>query len=189
LYYKSNERNKTPVILFVGNLIYRKGIDLLAKACGILKNRKVNFKLRLLGGGEQSWAEEEFKKNDLLDLIEYGGFCEGEKLREEYSKADLFVLPSRHDTYGVVTYEAAASSLPLVISKNAGSSEVLVNEGFNGFIIDPFNSELFADRLEELLKNQELRNLFGERSKKIASEWSVEVMNIKVTNFILNFIK
>lgn len=184
---EANTTLDVPVILFVGNLIPRKGIDYLAQACGQLKAKGVPFTLRLLGGGDRDWATSLFAQADVLDRVQFGGFCEGAALREEYRQASLFVLPSRHDTYGVVTHEAAASGLPVVISKHAGSSAVLVDEGVTGYIIDPADTEEFAAVLEKLVINKESRIAFGNAGRAKAQEWSVEKMAVKVADFIRGF--
>lgn len=183
----ADTQRQVPVILFVGNMIPRKGIDYLAQACGVLKKKGHAFVLRLLGGGDRAWAEEWFRKEDVSDRIEYGGFCEGEALRDEYRKASLFVLPSRHDTYGVVTHEAAASGLPVVISKHAGSSSILVEDGKTGYVIDPADLEQFSAALEKLVMDADLRDRFGKAGRTLAEEWALGQMAKKVSGFLKEF--
>jgi glycosyltransferase involved in cell wall biosynthesis len=185
--HPDRRHQEVPVVLFVGNLIPRKGIDYLAAACGILKKKGLSFRMRLVGGGNVAWAEELFRDSGCLDCMDYAGFREGASLRDEYSKASIFVLPSRHDTYGVVTHEAVASGLPVVISKFAGSSGILVHDQESGFVVDPSDAEELAEALEKLIVSEPLRCSFGARGRDIAERWSLHEMVPKVSRFLKTF--
>lgn len=163
-----------PKIIFVGNCIERKGVDLLFRAFKVLLTKSIKFELRLVGGGDANWIKKLESKLGLEGAVHYSDFVQGEALKREYSHADIFVLPSRNDTYGVVVHEAAICGLPLIVSKYAGSHEVLVKNGENGYVIDPFDVEQFADKLRLLITSSELRKQFGSRSVEIADQWDVD---------------
>lgn len=182
----TRQREKT-VILYVGNCIHRKGIDLLFEALAQVENDQ--YVLRILGGGELEWTKDIAKRLNLLDKIEFAGFKDGAALREEYQQADMFVLPSRSDTYGVVTHEAAICGLPLLISKYAGSSETLVENGKNGYVIDPEDAKGFAAKLNELVMDKEKRIAFGECSVTLAEKWSIENTARKLINAFCKHLK
>lgn len=169
----THEEKDEPVILFVGNCIYRKGVDLMVRALGILKRKGVKFHLRMVGGSDAEWLNKIAKEEDVAAHMSYSGFVEGDALKQEYANADLFVLPSRHDTYAVVSHEAAICGLPLILSKQAGSSEVLVNDD-NGYVVNPEKTEDFAAKIEEFLISSERRKSAGQASIKLASQWGVE---------------
>jgi glycosyltransferase involved in cell wall biosynthesis len=141
-----------PVFVFIGQLIPRKGLDLWMSAAKVLKARgHAAFKMRIIGGGDDAWVRGLVSEAGLDEQVEWSGFLSGEALREAIRSADIFVLPTRQDTYAVVVHEAACLGLPLIISKHAGAAEAVVREDINGFVIDPANAEQFADKMESLL--------------------------------------
>jgi len=83
-------------------------------------------------------------------------------------------LASRADTYGVVIHEAAACGLPLVVSRHCGASSVLVEEGKNGFVVDPDDAATFANHLHTLIQDPLLRGEFAKHSRVIAERWDVK---------------
>ncbi len=141
-------------VVFVcsGQLIPRKGLDLLFKAAAQLrKQRGEDFRLRLVGGGDESWARDMAAREGVTDLVEWSGFLSRENMIVAIASADVFVLPSRSDSYAVVVQEAACLGLPLLVSKHAGAAEAVVREGVNGHIIDPEDTANFAAAMECLL--------------------------------------
>ena len=169
----THQEKEEPVILFVGNCIYRKGVDLMVRALGILKRKGVKFHLRMVGGSDADWLNKIADEEGVTQHISYSGFVVEDELKREYQNADLFVLPSRHDTYAVVSHEAAICGLPLILSKQAGSSEVLVNED-NGYVVNPEKIEDFAAKMEEFLVSAERRKSAGQASIELASKWGVK---------------
>ena len=140
------------VFVYVGQLIPRKGLDLWISAAKELRSRTTQpFKLRLVGGGEEDWVTSLVREAGLEDIVERPGFLSGDALRESIRSADVFVLPSRQDTYAVVVHEAACLGLPLIVSKHAGASEGIVRENENGFVIDPEDRNNFVEVMGSLL--------------------------------------
>lgn len=182
-------RSGRPVILVVGNLIPRKGLDLLAEACGPLVAAGLDFEIHLLGGGDPSWCRGHFEKAGLMDRVVFAGFREGADLTDYYRRASVFVLASRFDTYGVVTHEAAVSGLPLIISRWAGSSALLVEEGVNGFVVTPENTAEFGGRLKTLLSDADLRERMGRESRRLGEAFSVESISRKAAAFIRSLVR
>jgi glycosyltransferase involved in cell wall biosynthesis len=134
-----------PVVFgYAGQMIHRKGLDLFLLAAAELKRRgESNFKLRFIGGGDTDWLHQLAQAHDVEDHLEFTGFQSGLALRQAIQGADVFVLPTRQDTYGAVVHEAACLGLPLLVSEQAGAA-TLVQEGRNGFVIDPENINAFA---------------------------------------------
>lgn len=116
-----------------------------------LKTRGVkNWQVVLVGADPDGWAASLVKENGLNDCVRLTGQSESEGVQQELRQADVFVLPSREDTYAAVVHEAACLCLPLLVSKYAGASEALVEDGVNGYRLDPKNITEFADKLEML---------------------------------------
>lgn len=154
-------------VVFVcsGQLIPRKGLDLLFKAAARLRaGHGEVFRLRLVGGGDEAWARAMAEREGVTDLVEWTGFLSREAMVEAIASADVFVLPTRADSYAVVVHEAACLGLPLLVSKHAGAAEALVREAVNGHVIDPEDSASFAAAMAHLM-DAETRARFGAEAR------------------------
>jgi glycosyltransferase involved in cell wall biosynthesis len=138
--------------VFVGHLIPRKGVDLLLDAAVELRRRgHKHFQLRMIGRDLERWAVDGVLKRDLGDIVEMPGFLSGQQLQDAIRDADVFVLPTRRDTYAAVVHEAACLGMPLLISRHAGACEALVREGVSGFSFLPEDCQEMTDKMERLL--------------------------------------
>lgn len=164
------------VLMTAGNFIYRKGHDLLLKALGMVNKRlagKHPWILKCHGSGETRDLRELAAKLNIGERVEFHSFLGEADLIRAYQAADIFTLTSRRDTYGVVLHEASACGLPLVGSTLAGASELLIQEGVNGFRVDPNDTARVADALHEIIINRRLRGEFSQNSRRIAEKWDV----------------
>jgi glycosyltransferase involved in cell wall biosynthesis len=158
-------------LLMVAQYIPRKGHDLLAKAARILIDRGIrDFEIRLVGTQDPAWVHSVIRAEHLEDYMPVTGVLKGDALLAEFNAAGIFVLTSRFDTFAVVVHEAAAFGLPLLISKYAESSALMVKHGINGFVIDPYDVNQLADHLEELIVHPEMRHRMGVESRIIAEK-------------------
>lgn len=164
---------KDPVVFVCsGQLIPRKGLDLLFAAAAKLRQRQEGaFRLRLVGGGDEAWARTMAERAGVMDLIEWTGFLSREAMVRAIASADVFVLPTRSDSYAVVVHEAACLGLPLLISQHAGAAEALVSEGVNGHVIDPEDTVAFAAFMERLLE-AETRLRYGTAARACGEKLS-----------------
>lgn len=145
----------TGKILCVGSLIERKGVDLLFKA---LEKVNTDFSLYLAGDGCEKTALKTLAKElGIHERVHFLGQLKREELVKHYADSDLFVLPTREDCFALVILEALCSSLPVVCSKYADGAYDLLEDGSNGFVVDPYNVEVFAQTIEAVLTNDELR--------------------------------
>lgn len=132
--YVKREHKNTFTFVSVGNLIYRKGFDLLIEAfANTFKNDSSVF-LNIVGEGEERKNLEtiinQYGMNDNITLC---GHVNRDKIHEIYNDADAFVLVSRNETFGVVYIEAMATGLP-VIATACGGPSAFVNDK-NGLLI------------------------------------------------------
>lgn len=186
----SSSLTKEPRILVVGQYIPRKGVDLLLKALKrIITSTDLKFRLRLVGNQDDAWIKREVKASGLGAFVEIIGIRQGADLVREYHEADIFALPSRFETYGVVVHEAASCGLPLLVSRHAGAAEVLVRDGENGWIVDPRDSAGFANRLISLLKSPELRSAMGKKSREIAERMCINRQAVTLAEWIKKLIE
>jgi glycosyltransferase involved in cell wall biosynthesis len=176
---------QSPVIFaFSGQLIHRKGLDLFFQAAEMLRTQAGDvFRLRIIGGGDMAWAKNEAEKHGVGDLVEWAGFLSGDAMRDALGTSDVFVLPTRQDTYAVVVHEAACLGLPLIVSCHAGAAEALVQEGKNGFVIDPSDIAHFATKMRSLL-DETTRLPMRKASRKIAEAASSPRRGAALWNWI-----
>ena len=138
-------------LLYVGSMIPRKGLDLLLEA---LNHVTVPFELHIVGNGtreEISGLKAIAQTNGIADKVVFCGFKQGDALTEEYRKAQVFVLPTREDCFGLVLLEAMCAGVPIVASKYADGAYDVIAEGENGYIADPFQPECFGKAIEKAL--------------------------------------
>lgn len=134
-----------PVYLFVGRMMWYKGLRIILDALAKLKAQGHTFRMVFVGKGD-----------DYQQIVAYAGQCgiadrciftgplyDREMLRSWYSRANLFLFPSTYDTNGLVVREAAASSTPAVLVKGSCASEG-VTDGRNGFLIEENPDSLAA---------------------------------------------
>jgi glycosyltransferase involved in cell wall biosynthesis len=172
------------VFAYLGQLIRRKGLDLLIEAAARLKqDGHTNFRLRFIGGGDEAWLRECIAKSRLEAHCELTGFLTGAAIREALGTADVFVLPTRQDTYAAVVHEAACLGLPLLVSRHAGAAEALVREGLNGFSILPEDTPGFTERMRQML-DDDMRRKMGHASRDIGAGQSAHLRGLELWQWL-----
>ncbi len=132
-------------VLYAGRLTKEKGVELLADAFGLARERDPRLRLVLAGGG----AEESYLRERLGEAATFLGWLHGEELARAYASADAFMFASRTDTFGQVILEAQASGLPVVAVDEGGPSS-LIEHGETG-LLAPADAGALADALLTLL--------------------------------------
>ena len=152
----------------------RKGIDYLIRAIKILSSKYPNIHLKAMGDGNAKTNLENLAKElGLEKKVEFIGRISRENTAPYYQEASIFVLPSFNEGMSNAMLEALASGLPLIATNTGGTSE-LVEEGINGLVIKMKDSQDLADKIEILMKDEDLRKRMGEASRKKAEAMSWE---------------
>ena len=167
-----------PVLLFVGRMMWYKGIRIILDALKTLDAEGRNFRMVFVGGGGD--REEIIAYADELGLEGKVLFVEPirdrERIRAWYCRADLFLFPSTFDTNGLVVREAAACALPSVLVRGSCAAEDAA-DGETGFLIEE-NAESMADALRRLLDAPEKVKAVGERAQRdLYISWEDSVAN------------
>lgn len=137
-----NERFPNRNILFVGQLVERKGIILLLEVYkNIVDRYHESVGLVLVGHGPLKEYVEAFKEKHGLNNIFLEGFVKNDELPKYYGLCDLFMLLSIQDPNPLVIFEALSSGIPLLCSNRAGNAVDFVLDGKNGYVVDPFDLE------------------------------------------------
>jgi glycosyltransferase involved in cell wall biosynthesis len=159
------------VVLSVARLIPDKGLDTLVRAAAAAGNDRIRIVLAGDGAGKRSLLELAASLG--VSLTTRGELAEDD-LAEEYVKADVFTLLSRHEPWGVVVNEASASGVPLLLSERVGAAADLLRDGENGFVVAPGDVGATAAALGRLVNDRELRQHAGTRSRELVSGWGYE---------------
>lgn len=164
---KDTEYKDKLVILTLSYLEKRKGIDYLIQAF-----KELNFDdavLIIAGSGQE---ERNLRKvAGGADNIRFPGYVDGFEKFKWYSIADVFVLPTLHDPWGLVVNEAMYFGLPIITTEAAGASEMIDK---NGFVIPPADKERLKIALKCLLENSYLRQKMGESSKRRIKTYNID---------------
>jgi UDP-glucose:(heptosyl)LPS alpha-1,3-glucosyltransferase len=131
---------------------------------GGMKNS--NLKLLVVGKGNEKQFKILARDLGISDRVFFVGVAQ--ELEKYYMGADIFAMPSRFDTFGLVVLEAMAAGLPVIISRNVGARD-LVRHGINGFIlsVDPLIAEIATSL--SLMMDPEKRKTMGENGRRVAS--------------------
>ena len=156
-----------PLILFVGQMDWKKNIKTVLEACAIMKEEdQVRFRLILAGQGPDSMAIEQ-KIHDLgLQRIaqKVGHITDTSLLDGLYSRASLFAFPSLYDAAPMVVREAAVMGTPSVMVRGSTAAET-IRDGENGFLCENDPKDL-ARVMTNALKDPEALRLVGEKAKE-----------------------
>lgn len=137
-----------PLMLYVGRVSAEKNLLSLRP----LLDRLPGVRLAFVGSGP---FESELNKAFAGTKTVFTGYLHGEDLAAAFASADVFAFPSLTDTLGNVAFEAMASGTP-VVGANAGGIPDIINEGENGFLVNPADTDLFADRINQILTRPDL---------------------------------
>ena len=171
----------TPILLFVGRIERLKGIDTLLESVAVVSRTCAgrNLKVLIVGGGDQTEDENEelrrvvelHRELNLEEQVEFVGSKPQELLPLYYSAADITIMPSHYESFGLVAVEAMASGTP-VIASNVGGLSYTVKDGETGFLVPEENHFALAEQVHNLLKNPELRLRMGEQAAEHAQQYS-----------------
>lgn len=171
--YILKERHKEAGrILCVGRLVELKGVDLLLKA---LAGIQEEYTLVLAGSGpEKECLQKQACELGIEEKVRFLGNLSRERLKEEYGRSAMLVLPTRQDCFALVILEAMCAGLPIVGSKYAGGTYDLIEEGKNGYIVDPYDTKQLRKCLLELLRNPKQAESMGKKSLQNLEEFRFE---------------
>lgn len=186
MFYKDNlisrEKDKFN-ILFVGQLSLRKGLYYLIEA---MKNFKhPGASLHIIGAGNSE--ETIFFKNNSKSIknIYFHGIIKNDKLRYFYNKADIMVLPSIEDGFGIVALEALACGCPILVSENTGAKDTVLKYNC-GQIFPIRDSKEILNKIENLANNKKLLEYFSTNATKATNiqNWDnyASILNKKIDN-------
>ena len=167
------------IILYAGRIEPLKGLDILIKAVSML-NDAANAHLVIVGGGPDDAAEMRRLKSlasqlDISNMVSFVGAVSQERLPVYYGAADVFVLPSWYESFGLVALEAMSCGTPVVVSR-VGGLRTFVENGKTGYLVPWRCPEAFARSIDTLLANPALRDAMGSAARRKALDMSWAAM-------------
>ena len=143
-----------PLIGAMGIFRRKKGFHVLIKALSILKQRNIKFKAIIAGRGQLLYYLKYLRlKLDLKDELVIRDWVNNDERDEFVDSIDIYCLPSRTESFGMVVVEAMAR-MKRVIATRCGGPEEIITHGENGFLVEKQNPEAMADCIESLITNK-----------------------------------
>jgi glycosyltransferase involved in cell wall biosynthesis len=158
-----------PVVLCVAAMVPKKQQHHLVEA---LAKTQTPSRLVLVGHGPLLEQIKALCQKVLPNTI-LTGFINQSQLPRYYAMADVFVLPSSWEEFGLVVNEAMCAGLPVLATNSVAAARDLISEGQNGYTFNPGDVDTLAVYLERLLSDQILRERFGRKSQEIISGWGL----------------
>ena len=173
-----NLKDDIPTFLFVGRLMWYKGLRIILDALAALKSQDFDFRMIFIGaGGDEAEVKEytnELKLNDKVTFT--GAISDRNELVTFYSRADLLLFPSTFDTNGLVVREAAACNLGSVLVKDSCAAEGVTNN-IDGLLIEE-NAASLAVCLAKIINNKQAMKKIGENaSDNLYYSWDDSIKN------------
>ena len=170
-------------IVFLGRLEKRKGLPFLLEAFALVKRDFPDTRLVVAGdGGLRSVCELYVERNRLADVI-FTGYVADEARPDYYKTADIYCAPNTGgESMGLVLLEALSAGAPIVASRIDGFRDVL-QEGREGFMVPPRDSEALAMALKRLLADQSLRKKMGGQAQKTAQRYDWESVSARIIDY------
>lgn len=165
-----NERKyKGPLkVLFVGEINQRKGIAQILEVAKQLSQKNVEFNLIGMGREYQSYLYE-----DYLQYVNFLGRVSYDTLMKNYEENHIFIFPTMGEGFGLVLLEAMASGLPVIASKNCAGPD-LIEDGYNGFLIEAGDTNALKERIIWFNNNNDKIREMSKNARSTALNFSWE---------------
>ncbi len=165
---KKERRTDTAGLIAVGRLHPVKGYGRMIEAAQLLRHRKVDFTLTIVGAGElDTDLRRKVVELGLDERISFTGVLLGKDLRNRFAASDIFVMTSESEGLPVSMIEAMAMGLTVVVPAITGIPEVIRN-GENGLLFSPLDPEDLALKLESVILDASLRQRLGRKARETA---------------------
>jgi glycosyltransferase involved in cell wall biosynthesis len=182
--FDSIDNEKVPnQLLYVGRLVNFKHVDWLIRAFVEVLDKVPVAKLKIVGSGPEWFRLHEMIKSLKLEshVVFTGKTNTYEVVARYFKESEVFVLPSTVEGEAIVLKEAMAARLPVIAMNVPGSGVLsLIKDGENGFLIEPGKPSLIAEKIVELLQNEQKRRKMGDAGRKFVEKYDWEVIAMRV---------
>lgn len=174
------------IILFVGRLEWRKGAGTLISAANLLKKDISNLKVIIVGGQifgkiknsadlkEYARLLEGVRAQGMEDIVSFRGKVNHNDLPSFYQSADIFVVPSYYEPFGLVALEGMANKIPTIVS-NVGGLSTIIKDKENGLLFEPRNPVSLKEKILVIYKSKDIAEKMAEKAyQDIRENYSME---------------
>lgn len=193
---------KNRLLLFVGRIEPLKGLQNLLKAIALIRERRTPaetcYCLVVIGGDPNASIEAMSseminikrlsKELGLEDLVVFLGKRAQDTLPYYYSAADILIMPSYYESFGMVALEAMACGTPVVASQ-VGGLPFLVQDGKTGFVVPGGDPEALVEPLMKLMNNNELRETMGKQAAEYALQYDWKLISERMIDVYQTLLK
>jgi len=187
-------------ILFAGRIEPLKGIDTLLKAIALIKQRQPDAVqdvcVAIIGGdpwnndpSEEMARLQELRKDlGVSETVTFLGAKDQDVLPDYYAAAEMVVMPSHYESFGMVALEAMAMGTP-VIASEVGGLAFLVRDGRNGFLVPSRDPEALAERIFTLLLDDNCRRDLGRQARELALAYDWPIITKRMLGVYKNVLE
>jgi glycosyltransferase involved in cell wall biosynthesis len=182
---KYRDLPQVPLIGAMGVYRRKKGFHVMIKALAILKHENIKFKAVIAGKGQLYPYYKYLRRSlKLKDELTIRGWVGNEERDEFVDSIDLYVLPSRTETFGMVVIEAMAR-MKRVIATKCGGPEGIITDGINGYLVEKESPESLARKLKEIISNPEPSNRIAiAANKEAVDNYTIDAISNKLKELI-----
>ena len=152
-----------PVLLFVGQPTRRKGWEYFLGSFTDVMKRNPDAKAVFVGYRQDEEMKRRCQALGISKNVIFLGFLPEEEKIDAFTSADMFVLPTLYEGFGIVFLEAMAAGLPVITTDSAGNSEI-VHNGENGLLVKPRDTKTLTSAILKLLDDRKLRHSIGKKN-------------------------
>lgn len=172
-------KNKNKIVLFLGRITIQKGPDYFIYMSKLVSEYIKNVKFVVAGEGDmKQFMIDKAREMGILDKYLFTGFLSGIDIEKAYKLADVYVMPSISEPFGITPLEAIANGTPCLISKQSGVSEVVSHT----FKTDFWDIEEMANKVISILKYKELHECMRENGLKEVKKFNWDEVADKCIN-------
>lgn len=177
------ENTDTRTILTIGRLTEEKNQAVLIEAFALLAHKYPDWKVRIIGHGDlRLELEKKVVELGLQSKVLLPGVTQS--IDHEYASAHIFATSSFYESFGLATAEAMFCGLPVIGFADCPGTNELISDGENGILVEERSTGSFADGLERLIQNPEMRQRLGGKGRERLDEFSSEKTALRWQKFL-----
>ena len=177
IYETESNTLKEKIILFVGRMdMQQKKLDLLLQIWSMIYKEHKEWKLVIVGGGKDLNLVKEYASSLQLENVSFEGFKDPISY---YKKASVFCMTSAHEGFGIVLIEAMNMKLVPIAFESFSTVRDIIDDNINGILIQPFDKDLYAKKISELMENDDLRYSLSNNAYQKSQQFKMDVIGDK----------
>ena len=172
---ESTSKLKDKRLISIGRLSSEKGFDSLLEIYNKLKDKYPDWKLDIIGDGDQrDLLEKYIRDNKLKKYIKLHGYQNKEYIDKILDKTSISLMTSYTESFGIVLIEAMSHGIPCISFTSAQGANEIIENGKNGYLIDNRDYEKYIQKIEELIEDYELRKKMGTYAKASIEKYKIK---------------